>query len=166
MAAAKPVLIVMGSDTDLPILKEAKAALDALGVGSEIRVVSAHRTPDRARELFAGAEAAGFRIIIAGAGGAAHLAGFAAAHTVLPVIGVPVASGALNGVDALYATVQMPPGIPVATVAVNGAWNAGLLAAEILAIGDGKLREALVTERRRMAAAVEEKDRKLREGGS
>jgi 5-(carboxyamino)imidazole ribonucleotide mutase len=165
MSTAKQVLIVMGSDSDLPVLKEAKAALKALGVGTEIRVVSAHRTPDRARELFVGAEAAGFRVIIAGAGGAAHLAGFAAAHTVLPVIGVPVASGALNGVDALYATVQMPPGVPVATVAVNGGRNAGLLAAEILAVEDTRLREALKEERARLAASVEEKDRKVREGG-
>jgi len=164
LSAPKHVLIVMGSDSDLPVLKEAKETLEALCVGSEIRVVSAHRTPERALELFSGAEAAGFRAIIAGAGGAAHLAGFAAAHTVLPVIGIPIASGALNGVDALYATVQMPPGVPVATVAINGGRNAGLLAAEILAVADPKLRKALKEERRKVAEAVEEKDRMVREG--
>ncbi len=162
MADEKPVLIVMGSDTDLPVMREAGTVLKELGVGFEARVLSAHRTPERVRETIQGAEAAGVKVVIAGAGGAAHLAGVVAANTVLPVIGVPLASGALNGVDALYATVQMPPGVPVATVAVGGARNAGILAAEILALTDSGLREALRTERARMAAAVEETDRKVR----
>jgi 5-(carboxyamino)imidazole ribonucleotide mutase len=163
MADAKPVLIVMGSDSDLPVLKEAAAFLRELGIGFEMRVLSAHRTPERVRELVTGAEAAGVKVIIAGAGGAAHLAGTVAAQVVMPVIGVPCVTGALNGVDALYATVQMPPGVPVATVAVGGGRNAGILAAQILGVGDARVREALKKEKARMAASVEEKDRKVRE---
>src|SRR5437867_551654 len=147
MAEAKPVLILMGSDSDLPVMREAKVVLDELGVGSELRVLSAHRTPERTREVIRGAEAAGVKVIIAGAGGAAHLAGAAAAQTTLPVIGVPLASGALNGLDALYSTVQMPPGVPVATVAIGGARNAGILAAQILALSDGPVREAIKAQR-------------------
>ena len=130
MAEAKLVLIVMGSDSDLPVMVEARETLLALGVGSEMRILSAHRTPEKTRDVMRGAEAAGFRVIIAGAGGAAHLAGAVAANTVLPVIGVPIASSALNGIDALYSTVQMPPGVPVATVAVGGAKNAGPASAD------------------------------------
>ena len=163
MTDAKAVLIVMGSDSDLPVMKEAGAFLKELGIGFEMRVLSAHRTPDRVRELVTGAEAAGIKVIIAGAGSAAHLAGAVAAHVVMPVIGVPCASGALNGVDALYSTVQMPPGVPVATVAVGGGRNAGILAAQILGVGDARVRDALKKEKARMAAAVEERDRKVRE---
>ena len=163
MAGEKRVLIVMGSDSDLPVMKEAYQVLQSLGVGAEVRILSAHRTPEKAREAARGAEAAGFRVVIAGAGGAAHLAGAMAAQTVLPVIGVPLAAGALNGIDALYATVQMPPGVPVATVAVGGARNAGILAAQIIAAGDPALREILHAEREKMARTVEEKDRKVRE---
>ena len=141
MAEPKQVLIVMGSDSDLPVMREARDALAALGIGCETRVLSAHRTPERTREAILGAEAAGFRV----------------------VIGVPIASGALHGVDALYSTVQMPPGVPVATVAVGGGKNAGLLAAQILAVSDPRLREALKADRARMSASVEEKDRKVRE---
>jgi 5-(carboxyamino)imidazole ribonucleotide mutase len=164
MAEAKTVLILMGSDSDLPVMQEAKVVLDELGVGSELRVLSAHRTPERTREVIRGAEAAGVKVIIAGAGGAAHLAGAAAAQTSLPVIGVPLASGALNGVDSLYSTVQMPPGVPVATVAIGGARNAGILAAQILALSDGRVREALKAQREKMAVSVEQKDRKVRGG--
>ena len=163
MAGEKRVLIVMGSDSDLPVMKEAYQVLQSMGVGAEVRILSAHRTPEKACEAARGAEAAGFRVVIAGAGGAAHLAGAMAAQTVLPVIGVPLAAGALTGIDALYATVQMPPGVPVATVAVGGARNAGILAAQIIAAGDPALREILHAEREKMARTVEEKDRKVRE---
>ncbi len=163
MAGEKPVLIVMGSDSDLPVMREARDVLKRLGVGCEVRVLSAHRTPERTRQVIQGAEAAGVQVIIAGAGAAAHLAGAVAAQTVLPVIGVPLAVGALNGVDALYSTVQMPPGIPVATVGVGGARNAGLLAAEILAVSDLELRKRLRQDRARLAEAVEEKDRRVQE---
>ncbi len=165
MASAKTVLILMGSDSDLPVMREAKAVLSELGVQSELRVLSAHRTPDQVREVVRGAEGAGVGVFIAGAGGAAHLAGAVAAQTHLPVVGVPVANGPLQGFDALLSTVQMPPGIPVATVAIGGARNAGILAAQILSIGDGQVREALRAFRARMAAAVEEKDRKVRGDG-
>ena len=164
MENAPPVLIVMGSESDLPVMREAHAALKELGVESELRILSAHRTPERTREVVRSAEALGVKVIIAGAGGAAHLAGAVAAQTLLPVIGVPIASSALHGVDALYSTVQMPPGVPVATVAIGGGRNAGILAAQVLSLSDPKLAEALKAQRSRMAAAVEEKDRKLREG--
>ena len=161
---ANPLVgIVMGSKTDLDTLTSAIEVLKDFGIPYEVRVLSAHRTPARVREVIAGAEAAGVKVVIAGAGGAAHLAGAVAAQTVLPVIGVPLAVGALNGVDALYATVQMPAGVPVATVAIGGARNAGLLAAQILAVSDGKVRDALRSEKARLAAGVEEKDRKVRE---
>ncbi len=165
MASAMTVLILMGSDSDLPVLREAKAVLSELGVQSELRVLSAHRTPDQVREVVRGAEGAGVGVIIAGAGGAAHLAGAVAAQTQLPVVGVPVANGPLLGFDALLSTVQMPPGIPVATVAIGGGRNAGILAAQILSLGDAQVREALRAFRARMTAAVEEKDRKVRSDG-
>lgn len=140
-AVAPAVGIVMGSRSDADVMKEAVRALDELGVASEFFIVSAHRTPDR---LFAYAESAaarGVRVIVAGAGGAAHLPGMIAAKTWLPVIGVPVKSKALNGLDSLLSIVQMPRGVPVATVAIDGAANAGLLAARILALGDPALAE-------------------------
>lgn len=137
---SKPLVgIVMGSDSDYSVLKAAGDALTELGVAYEMTVCSAHRTPKQAAEYFGSAESRGLKVIIAAAGMAAHLAGAAAAHTHLPVIGVPVGGGALNGFDALLSTVQMPPGLPVATVAVNGARNAGILAAQILATADAAL---------------------------
>ena len=145
--------IIMGSDSDLPVMSKAAEILDELQVPYELTIVSAHRTPDRLCEYAKTAEAKGLKVIIAGAGGAAHLPGMTAAMTVLPVIGVPVQTKALggvpvkgsvlDGVDALYSIIQMPPGIPVATVAINGAQNAGLLAAKILAAGDPELSQRL-----------------------
>ena len=131
--------IIMGSDSDLPVMQPAADACAEFGVPCELRVLSAHRTPDDTAEYAKTAIARGLKIIIAGAGGAAHLAGVVAACTTLPVIGVPVLGKSLNGLDSLLAMVQMPPGIPVATVAVNGARNAGLLAVEILAVADAAL---------------------------
>lgn len=155
--AGRPVvLIVMGSETDAPKMEPASEALKRLGVPHEVMVASAHRTPARVAELAQGARERGLRVIIAGAGGAAHLAGVIAAHTTLPVIGVPVSSSPLSGLDALLATAQMPSGVPVATVAIDGARNAGLLAAAILAVRDEMLAERLTQLRREMAARVEE----------
>jgi 5-(carboxyamino)imidazole ribonucleotide mutase len=153
----------MGSDSDLPIMKEAGAALDELGIGYELHVMSAHRTPDDAAEFSRAAMDKGIRVIIAGAGGAAHLPGVLAAYTVLPVIGVPISSSSasLGGLDALLAIVQMPKGIPVATVAINGARNAGLLAAQIIATSDPALTEKLSLQRQKMAEGVRAKDREL-----
>jgi phosphoribosylaminoimidazole carboxylase PurE protein len=130
-----PVAIVMGSDSDYPTLKDARAALSELGVACEMSIVSAHRTPHEVAEFARGARARGIRVIIAGAGGAAHLPGMVAAYTELPVIGVPVPIGPLQGEDALLSIVQMPKGVPVATVAIGNAWNAGVLAAQILGAG-------------------------------
>jgi 5-(carboxyamino)imidazole ribonucleotide mutase len=142
---APPVAIVMGSRSDWPTLKKAAEALDALGVAYEAKVVSAHRTPQRLVEFATGAQGAGHKVIIAGAGGAAHLPGMVASMTVLPVLGVPVQSKALNGLDSLLSIVQMPGGIPVATLAIGeaGARNAGLLAAQILALSDAALGQRL-----------------------
>ncbi|MDI3257633.1 MAG: 5-(carboxyamino)imidazole ribonucleotide mutase [Kyrpidia sp.] len=162
---SKRVLIVMGSDSDLKVMKGACDALDALEVGYEVRISSAHRVPDKTARLAKEAAERGFGVIIAGAGGAAHLPGVLAAQTVLPVIGVPIESGGLGGVDALYAIVQMPKGIPVATVAVNGAYNAGLLAAQILAAGDPGLADRLAAHRANMADQVEKKDADLQRLG-
>jgi len=149
--------IIMGSDSDAAIMKDAAAALQELGVSHEATVASAHRTPERAAEWAKTAAERGLKVIIAGAGMAAHLPGVLAAFTTLPIIGVPINSGALQGVDALYAIVQMPPGIPVATVGINGARNAGLLAAQILALSDPALAERLQALRAQMAAKVIEK---------
>ena len=131
--------IVMGSDSDLPVMRAAADVLTALGVAYELTIVSAHRTPQRLYEYAQTARERGFSVIIAGAGGAAHLPGMVASLTTLPVVGVPVQTKALGGMDSLYSIVQMPPGIPVATVAINGAQNAGLLAAGILAVHDETL---------------------------
>lgn len=161
---ASPLVgILMGSDSDLPTMGEAAKVLQEFDVPFEIHVSSAHRTPDRVIRFARDAEKRGFRVLIAGAGGAAHLAGVTAAHTVLPVIGVPMEGGALHGLDALLSTVQMPGGIPVATVAIGkpGARNAGLLAVQILALTDAGLRRDLLASRRRMSAQVAEKDRQL-----
>jgi 5-(carboxyamino)imidazole ribonucleotide mutase len=147
------VSILMGSASDLSAMQPAFDTLTELEVAVEIRVVSAHRTPERAVELAEGAAGRGVRVLICGAGGAAHLAGVIAAHTLLPVIGVPLARS-LGGLDALYATVQMPTGVPVATVAVDGAANAGLLAAQILALGDEALGQRLAARRAELARKV------------
>ena len=143
----KKVAIIMGSDSDTPIIRKATDMLDSFGVPYEVHVYSAHRTPIEARDFAVNARSAGFGVIIAAAGMAAHLAGAIAANTTLPVIGIPVNSGKLNGVDALLSTVQMPTGIPVATVAIDGGGNAALLALEILAVGDAELAEKLDAKR-------------------
>ncbi|MDQ7011833.1 MAG: 5-(carboxyamino)imidazole ribonucleotide mutase [Mariprofundaceae bacterium] len=137
------VLILMGSQSDMPVMEKAAAVLNEYQVPHRILVRSAHRTPEATVQAVRDAEAAGCEVFICGAGMAAHLAGVVAAHTVKPVIGVPIAAGALNGQDALYSTVMMPPGIPVATVAVNGAKNAGLLAVQMLAQKDAALTQKL-----------------------
>ncbi|HEV8255297.1 MAG TPA: 5-(carboxyamino)imidazole ribonucleotide mutase [Vicinamibacteria bacterium] len=146
----------MGSDSDLPAMAECARVLDSYAVSFEMRVLSAHRTPDEAARFAREAEGRGLKVIVAGAGGAAHLAGAMAAHSTLPVIGVPLDSSPLRGFDALLSTVQMPPGVPVATVGVGamGAKNAGHLAVEILAVGDDRLRPRLVEQRQKMAAEV------------
>ena len=135
--------IIMGSDSDLPVMRKAKEVLEELGVESEMKIVSAHRTPDKLYDYSRSAEERGLRVIIAGAGGAAHLPGMVASLSVLPVIGVPVAATKLEGEDSLLSIVQMPAGIPVATVAIDNATNAGILAAQMLATGDDALRERL-----------------------
>ncbi len=153
--------IIMGSDSDLPVMAEAAKMLDKLGVEYELSVVSAHRTPDRMFTYAKTAKERGIKVIIAGAGGAAHLPGMVAAMTVLPVIGVPVQTKALGGVDSLYSIVQMPPGIPVATVAINGALNAGLLAAKILATNNEELSNKIADYADELKDMVEEKAQKL-----
>lgn len=154
----KKIAIIMGSDSDLPIAKKAADMLTSLGVPFEAHVYSAHRTPEEARDFALNARANGFGAIIAFAGMAAHLAGALAANTTLPVIGVPCKGGAMDGMDALLATVQMPAGIPVATVALNGGANAALLAAQILAVEDPDLAAKLEAKRVSDKAAVLEKD--------
>ncbi|OLC57320.1 MAG: 5-(carboxyamino)imidazole ribonucleotide mutase [Chloroflexi bacterium 13_1_40CM_4_68_4] len=150
------IAIVMGSASDKPVMEKAAEVLARLGIEHEMRVLSAHRTPDALREWVTGLEGRGVRVVIAGAGGAAHLAGAVAAHTTLPVIGVPLASSSLNGLDALLSTVQMPRGVPVATVAIGeaGAANAGLLAAQMLGIADEAVRAKLKAERKAQAQKV------------
>ena len=160
---AKKVAVIMGSDSDLPVVKPAIDKLKSFGVPVEAHVMSAHRTPALASEFAANAKANGFGVIIAAAGKAAHLGGVLAAHTTLPVIGIPIKSSTLDGLDALLATVQMPGGIPVATVALNGAKNAAVLAAQILAVEDEALTRRLEAERRKMAEQIAEKDAKLQE---
>jgi phosphoribosylaminoimidazole carboxylase PurE protein len=153
----------MGSDSDLEIMREAGKALDGFGIAYEMDVTSAHRSPDRTAEFARSAADRGIRVIIAGAGGAAHLAGVIAAHTTLPVIGVPITS-VLNGLDSLLATVQMPAGIPVATVAIGkaGATNAGILAAQIIALSNSDIARKMQGHKEKLAAGVEEKSRKLK----
>jgi len=163
---SKPqVSIVMGSDSDLEIMREAGKALEEFGIAYEIDVTSAHRSPDRTAEFARSAASRGIRVIIAGAVGAAHLAGVIAAHTTLPIIGVPIPSTSLNGMDSLLATVQMPAGIPVATVAIGkpGATNAGILAAQILGVADAAVAKKLDAYKEKLAKGVEEKSRKLKE---
>ena len=154
--------IVMGSDSDLGVMRAASEALRDLGVPYEVRVVSAHRSPEAMIEYGKTAESRGLKVIIAGAGGAAHLPGMLASVTTLPVIGVPVPLQYLDGMDSLLSMVQMPAGIPVATVAVGNARNAGLLAARILGTSDDALRARLVEAQRALIAVVEEKDAKVR----
>jgi 5-(carboxyamino)imidazole ribonucleotide mutase len=163
--SSKPlVAIVMGSDSDLEIMREAAKALADFGIPYEMDVTSAHRSPARTSEFARSAAKRGIKVIIAGAGGAAHLAGVIAAETTLPVIGVPIPSTALQGLDSLLATVQMPAGIPVATVAVGkaGATNAGILAAQILALSDSGIAKKLAAHKEKLAHSVEEKSRKLK----
>jgi phosphoribosylamine--glycine ligase len=151
------VLILMGSDSDAPVMAAARDALTQLGLASEMTVASAHRSPERVLRLVSEAPARGVKVFIVGAGAAAHLAGVVAAHTTLPVIGVPIDSSALKGLDALLSTVQMPPGVPVATVAIGkpGATNAGVLAAQMIALGDPALASRLVDYKKRLADNVE-----------
>ncbi len=161
----KPVVgIVMGSDSDLAVMKEAGKVLDSFGIGYEITVSSAHRSPDKTREYVRSTGERGIKIIIAGAGWAAHLAGVIAAETTIPVIGVPIDSSPLLGLDSILSTLQMPAGIPVATMALGkgGAKNAAILAVQILAIGDESLQDKLKAYKKRLAYEVEEKDRKLK----
>ncbi|OGG76940.1 5-(carboxyamino)imidazole ribonucleotide mutase [Candidatus Kaiserbacteria bacterium RIFCSPLOWO2_01_FULL_54_24] len=157
--------ILMGSDSDLPVMQEAAKILEEFGIGSEVHTLSAHRTPEAVVEYVKKSEADGYKVFICGAGGAAHLAGVVAAHTVLPVIGVPIMNKTTAGVDALFATVQMPPGIPVATVAINGAKNAGILAAQIIATSDKTLQSKVFEYKKRMEADVLKKDSELQEKG-
>lgn len=159
----KKVGIIMGSDSDLPIIKKATDMLKMLEIPFEVHIYSAHRTPVEARDFALNARANGFGVIIAAAGMAAHLAGAIAANTTLPVIGIPCKSSNLDGMDALLSTVQMPTGIPVATVAINGAANAALLAAQIIAVEDNDLAQKLDAKRASDAAAVLEKDRVVME---
>src|SRR5437773_3025580 len=161
------VSIVMGSDSDLEIMREAGKALEEFGIAYEIDIASAHRSPARTSQFARGALERGVRVIIAGAGGAAHLAGIIAAETTLPVIGVPIPSTSLQGLDSLLATVQMPAGIPVATVAIGkaGATNAGILAAQILALSDPEIAKKMAAHKEKLAQGVEEKSRKLKAGG-
>ena len=167
MTRTKPVVgVVMGSDSDWPVMKETVALLNKLKVPSEVRVISAHRTPDEAAAFARGAERSGVRVIIAAAGGAAHLAGALASHVTLPVIGVPLeGSSCLGGLDALLSTVQMPAGVPVATVAIGkaGARNAAILAAQILALGDAALAARLRSMRIEAREAIASMDKAIRD---
>ena len=160
---AKKVAILMGSDSDFPVVEKAFAVLDGYGVPYTARVLSAHRTPVETAEFVSGLESDGYGVVIAAAGMAAHLAGACAANTILPVIGIPVKGGMLDGLDALLSTVQMPSGIPVATVALNGAANAAHLACQILALSDAVLAEKIRDARRSGAETVLAKDAALRE---
>ncbi len=157
--------IVMGSDSDLPVMKESAEVLKELGEGYEIIISSAHRIPEKTMEYAKNAASRGIEVIIGGAGGAAHLPGVLAAYTSLPVIGVPIYTSSLGGVDSLYSIVQMPAGIPVATVAINGARNAGILAAQIIGVKDAETRKRVEEFKRNLAIKVEKKDKLLEELG-
>ena len=159
----KKVAVVMGSDSDLPVVKKAAEVLKEFGVEFEMRVLSAHRSPKEVAQFAQSADENGFGVIIAAAGMAAHLGGVLAASTVLPVIGIPCSAKVLDGMDAMLATVMMPPGIPVASVGVNAAKNAALFAAEILAVGDEELMQRLKAMRKDMENAVIEKDKAMQE---
>lgn len=160
---SKKVAVIMGSDSDFPVVKSAVTELKSFGVPCEVHVMSAHRTPAEASEFAANAKANGFGAIICAAGMAAHLAGVVAAHTTLPVIGIPMKSAALEGMDALLATVMMPPGVPVATVGINGAKNAAILAIQMLAISDDALAQKLDAMKQNMADGVRAKDAAMQE---
>jgi 5-(carboxyamino)imidazole ribonucleotide mutase len=160
----KPVVgIVMGSDSDWPLVKECVQTLAEFGIPAEVRVISAHRTPDLAADYARGAARRGLKVLIAAAGGAAHLGGVVAAHTTLPVIGIPVKGGALNGMDALLATLQMPAGIPVATVTLGSAGpvNAAILAAQMLALGSAELGKKLARHKKTLQKKVQQGDRRI-----
>ncbi len=159
---AKKAAVIMGSDSDLPVMQEAIDKLKHFGIPVEVRIISAHRTPAAAEQFASDAAENGFGVIIAGAGKAAHLGGVLAAYTTLPVIGVPIKTSMMGGLDSLLSIVQMPSGIPVATVGVNGAANAGILAAQMLAIGDAELTAKLAAFKQDMAEAVAAKDEKVR----
>jgi len=159
----KKVAIIMGSDSDFPVVKSALTELKAYGVPFECRVMSAHRTPAEACEFAVNAKANGFGVIICAAGMAAHLAGVVAGHTTLPVIGIPMKSSVLDGMDALLSTVMMPPGVPVATVGINGAKNAAILAVQMLAVSDDTLADKIAENKKAMADVVIEKDSKLQQ---
>ena len=159
----KKVGIVMGSDSDLPVVEKAMVTLEKFGVPFEVHVYSAHRTPEEAKAFAQNARQNGFGVLIAAAGKAAHLAGAVAANTTLPVIGIPIKSSTLDGLDALLSTVQMPGGIPVATVAIDGAENAALLAAQILAVEDAELAQKLDAARAEAAQKIMEKNRAVEE---
>jgi len=161
----KKIGIMMGSDSDLPVMKDACEILEKLNVDYEVTVISAHRTPERARQYALNAEENGIGVIITGAGKAAHLPGVIAASTLVPVIGVPIRTSTLGGADSLYSMVQMPGGIPVATVALNGAKNAALLAVQMLATGDVKLKEKLQKYRDEMRSEVNQTANKLEKVG-
>ena len=166
MSDAPQVAVVMGSDSDLPTMQPAVEMLQSFGIKAEVRVLSAHRTPLEMVEFAQAAAGRGFKVIIAGAGGAAHLPGMVASLTTLPVIGVPVQTRALSGVDSLHSIVQMPAGIPVATVAIGNGANAGLLAAQILATADAALAERVAAYRQSLHDQVTAKDARLLELGS
>lgn len=160
---SKKVAVIMGSDSDFPVVAPAIKRLKGFGVPVDVRVMSAHRTPDQAAEFSRNAKSEGYGVIIAAAGKAAHLAGVLAAHTTLPVIGIPVKSSTLDGLDALLATVQMPAGIPVATVAIDGADNAAILACQMLALSDEGLAQQLETMKKDMEQGVAKKNAALQE---
>lgn len=157
------VAVVMGSDSDLPVVEKGLAILSRFGIGFEVHVISAHRTPRKAEQFAVSASRDGVGVIIAAAGKAAHLAGVIAAYTTLPVIGVPIKSSTMDGLDSLLSTVQMPKGIPVATVAIDGAENAAILAAQILALSDREIASRLEDYKIEIAREVEKKDRELQE---
>lgn len=161
--SAKKVAVIMGSDSDLPIVKKALEELKNYGVEYECHIMSAHRTPSTAAEFASAARDNGFGVIICAAGMAAHLAGVMAAYTTLPVIGIPCSSKNFDGMDALLATVQMPSGIPVATVAVDGAKNAAILAIQMLALSDDVLADKLAASKKAMIEQINDKDKKLQE---
>ena len=159
------VLIIMGSDSDLPVMAEAAKVLEEIGVSFDLTVVSAHRTADRMYEFAKTAHTQGYKSIIAGAGGAAHLPGMVASLTPLPVIGVPIKSRTMNGIDSLYSIVQMPPGIPVATMAINGAKNAGILAAKMIGAHDSSVQQRVLAFTDNMETSVLAKAEKLEDLG-
>lgn len=164
MGKGKPVVgIIMGSDSDLPIMNDAAQILAQFGVGYEMKIISAHRTPQLLEEFASTARERGIKVIIAGAGGAAHLPGVTAAFTTLPVIGVPILGKSTNGMDSLLSIVQMPPGVPVATVAINGAKNSGILALQILALSDETIDVKLTEYKKQIAEESQKKNDKLKD---